>query len=121
QFGVSSNAALIGPQPGSQSPMQFTAFFLLLASTVATASQISVTAPMEGKVVELIVQVNQIVTYGQPLVKLEVMKLEQVICLGDGAETGKWYRVTGLRNLNGIAETGSVVAILEPAERKAYS
>ena len=43
----------------------------------------SLKAPMPGSVVEVLVQVGQTVEAGQPLIKLEAMKMEHVICAPD--------------------------------------
>ena len=44
------------------------------------AAEGSLNAPMPGSIVELLVRVGQKVEVGQPLLKLEAMKMEHLIC-----------------------------------------
>ncbi|MBA2281719.1 MAG: biotin/lipoyl-binding protein, partial [Acidimicrobiia bacterium] len=68
----------------------------------------SVTVPMQGTIVKVLVEVGQVVEQGQPLVVLEAMKMENNVA-ADKAGT-----ITEIKVVPGQAvANGDIVAIIE--------
>ena len=78
------------------------------AASGAAAGSGSVTVPMQGTIVKVVVEVGQQVEVGQPIVVLEAMKMENQIA-AEKAGTVKEIKVSPGDTVGG----GDVVAVIE--------